>query len=232
MIEQEIVDWVLHAADTGRLDAGEALPSENILAQRFNVPRATVRRALGRLEEMGKVVAYQGRGRFLVGAVPTVSLALGDNKSFSEKVRRDGHDLRNSVLRCAWTKPTVDMKERLGLNDRERVCTLSRLRIVDGEYLAVHVSFLPESRFPDIEEVCREIDSIYAYFADQGFPDLQSGPTYLSVRLPSPEEQDILQMPALIPVLVIDSDSRTADGNEVIQLARITYRGDGFRYRV
>ena len=55
------------AADiaAGTLAAGEKLPTEPELMQRFGVSRFTVRQALGHLEQRGLVRAEQGRGTFV-----------------------------------------------------------------------------------------------------------------------------------------------------------------------
>lgn len=232
MIEQQIIDWLIDSHSLNRFDEDNMLPSENILAQRFNVPRATVRRALTRLEEMGKVVAYQGKGRFFTGGPTTIALDLSGDQSFSAKVRREGHRLNNVLIDSGWQSPDTHVRSRLELNADQRVFVLSRLRVIDGSYLAIHTSYLPESLFPNIEQECRGIDSMYEYFRGKGYGGFESGETFLSVHLPDSQEQDALQLPPLVPVLVIDSDSRCTQSNILLQLTRIIYRGDGFRYQV
>jgi DNA-binding FadR family transcriptional regulator len=49
----------------GGLSAGDRLPSENQLAQRFSVSRPVVREALQRLQSDGVVVARQGSGTYV-----------------------------------------------------------------------------------------------------------------------------------------------------------------------
>lgn len=50
-------------ADTSR--AGDKLPSENVLAARYNVSRQTIRKALEALEHEGVIYAVHGSGRFI-----------------------------------------------------------------------------------------------------------------------------------------------------------------------
>lgn len=49
---------------SGRIRAGERLPSENELVQKYSISRHTVRKALGILEQEGYVEAFHGRGTF------------------------------------------------------------------------------------------------------------------------------------------------------------------------
>ena len=61
-------DIVAHFEDeitSGRLVAGDRLPSERQLMEDFSVARATVRTALDRLRSAGLVSAQQGKGYFV-----------------------------------------------------------------------------------------------------------------------------------------------------------------------
>lgn len=51
--------------DAGKLAPDTRLPSEVELAQQYGVARLTVRRALERLRERGKVVTVHGRGTYV-----------------------------------------------------------------------------------------------------------------------------------------------------------------------
>ncbi len=60
-IVQQIEDSILK----GTLKAGDQLPSERELAQRFGVSRTAVREAVKAMREKGLVEAYSGRGTFI-----------------------------------------------------------------------------------------------------------------------------------------------------------------------
>ena len=54
----------------GELTAGEKIPSQRALSERFGVSRASLREALMTLETIGLVKTEAGRGTFVVGASP------------------------------------------------------------------------------------------------------------------------------------------------------------------
>ncbi|MGI5421213.1 winged helix-turn-helix domain-containing protein [Actinomadura luteofluorescens] len=60
-----------HQIETGRFQAGDALPSEKQLARRHGVSRSTARAALITLETGGLVTCVQGKGRYVRQDVPT-----------------------------------------------------------------------------------------------------------------------------------------------------------------
>jgi len=62
---EQIVQQVEDSILKGQLKAGDQLPAERDLAQRFGVSRTAVREAVKTLREKGLVEAYSGRGTFV-----------------------------------------------------------------------------------------------------------------------------------------------------------------------
>jgi GntR family transcriptional regulator, transcriptional repressor for pyruvate dehydrogenase complex len=62
---EQIVQQVEESICKGQLKAGDQLPAERDLAQRFGVSRTAVREAVKTLREKGLVEAYSGRGTFV-----------------------------------------------------------------------------------------------------------------------------------------------------------------------
>src|ERR1700736_3034512 len=62
---EQIVQQIEESILKGTLKAGDQLPAERELAQRFGVSRTAVREAVKALREKGLVEAYSGRGTFV-----------------------------------------------------------------------------------------------------------------------------------------------------------------------
>jgi GntR family transcriptional repressor for pyruvate dehydrogenase complex len=62
---EQIVQQIEESILKGALKAGDQLPAERELAQRFGVSRTAVREAVKALREKGLVEAYSGRGTFI-----------------------------------------------------------------------------------------------------------------------------------------------------------------------
>ncbi|MCH0560378.1 MULTISPECIES: GntR family transcriptional regulator [Streptomyces] len=62
---QRIVQGVRDKIRSGRLPAGEKLPSTRELAEEYGVAPGTVQRALTELRSAGLIYSHQGRGSFV-----------------------------------------------------------------------------------------------------------------------------------------------------------------------
>ena len=60
-IKQTIKNWIVN----GEFNPGERLPSENALAEKFNVSRLTVRQATVQLVQEGLLISKRGEGTFV-----------------------------------------------------------------------------------------------------------------------------------------------------------------------
>lgn len=70
-VHEQIVERVLDLIQNEPIPAGQAIPAERVLAERFGYSRAAVREALRALEHRGILVARHGAGHF-VRELPSV----------------------------------------------------------------------------------------------------------------------------------------------------------------
>jgi GntR family transcriptional regulator, transcriptional repressor for pyruvate dehydrogenase complex len=84
---EQIVEQVEESILSGQLKAGDQLPAERELAQRFGVSRTAVREAVKTLREKGLVEAYSGRGTFV-----TSGTSQGMRQSLDLMVRINGQE--------------------------------------------------------------------------------------------------------------------------------------------
>src|SRR5438128_5847453 len=66
----QLIDQVRHAAASGALREGEALPSLRPLAEELRINRNTVAKAYAELESHGIIATIPGKGCFLKAADP------------------------------------------------------------------------------------------------------------------------------------------------------------------
>jgi len=128
-----------------RLSAHTPLPSEREIGQSFGVSRMTARQAVSLLESEGRVYRKPPRGTFV--AEPRVRFHIG---SFTEEVTRIGRHPQATLLAASTQRATSEQSQALGIPSNGRVHTLTRLRLADGEPLAIEHTVIPARMAPDL----------------------------------------------------------------------------------
>lgn len=235
---QDIVDELRASILEERLDAGERLPSENELAERFGTSRPTVRRAIALLKAEGLVNTEQGRGAF-VRPKPHVRLLLsGENfrrhrraglSGFNAQVEEQGQAPEQRLLEVGWVAAPREVALRLDVDEDARVVVRRRLFVVNGEPVAFCDSYYPAdvADGTPLAEPERIPGGAYGLIEDSAGPvgrRLKRSVDDLVCRMPTPEEVDGLKLAPGVPVVrtlrtVYDSQGRTVEVQDTVAAA-------------
>ncbi len=124
----------------GELNVGDKLPSENELAEQFNVSRPVVREALMRLRADGVVTAHQGLGSF-VSAQPESrlkSLSAADNVAEYLRCQEVRIALEGEAARLAAIRRTDAQMDAIDATHQRFAASADDGRINAEEDLAFH----------------------------------------------------------------------------------------------
>jgi GntR family transcriptional regulator len=235
---QDIVDQLRVSILDGRLDAGERLPSENELAERYGTSRPTVRRAIALLKAEGLVNTEQGRGAF-VRPKPHVRLMLsGENfrrhrraglSGFNAQIEEQGQAPEQRLLEVAWVAAPREVALRLDVDEDARVVVRRRLFVVNGEPVAFCDSYYPAdvADGTPLAEPERIPGGAYGLIEDSAGPvgrRLKRSVDDLVCRMPTPEEVDGLKLASGVPVVrtlrtVYDSQGRAVEVQDTVAAA-------------
>ena len=155
----QLKSLLLRQIETGELRPNDRLETEDHLARRHGVSRATVRQALAEMAQTGYLRREQGRGTFV--AEPRVQQGPRELTSFTEDMRGRGVRARSRVLSQGVVAADQAVAERLGLATGARVFRLERLRLADDEPLAIQIAFIPLEMAPGLTEERFEDASLY-----------------------------------------------------------------------
>ncbi|WP_422449046.1 GntR family transcriptional regulator [Thermoanaerobacterium sp. DL9XJH110] len=137
----------------------EKIPSENELQKLYNVSLITVRKALSDLVQEGVLYRIQGKGTFV--AKPKIQRYLS-LLSFTEEMKQKGIELDTKLLRFTKEYVDNDIAEALKLNSDKSVWVIERLRLGNGEPVALQKSYLPCYIFKNFsEEHFKSSNSLY-----------------------------------------------------------------------
>ena len=133
---------------SGELAPGDLIPAESELVATYGVSRITVRAALDQLVHEGLIDRQRGRGSFV--KAPAVPDARACMVSFTDQMLGAGRDPGTRIAGLARGLAT-DLDLPTSPFDRdEPLVRVDRVRLVDGEPVAVMRSFLPDRRVPGL----------------------------------------------------------------------------------
>lgn len=135
------------------MDVGDRLPSEKELCNQYEVSRITLRQAVDRLVNEGRLSREHGRGTFVTEPVTTAGYPehFADAVTgFHQQQSIAGHRVTTRMLSQELVPAAEDVASKLTIPVGSQVVKLSRLRYVNGQLHQHVVTSLPHSRFPDV----------------------------------------------------------------------------------
>jgi GntR family transcriptional regulator len=205
--EQALHNWLA----AGRYRQGDRLPPEQEVAVMLGVSRGTLRSALQRLEEEGKIVRRQGSGTF-VGhtAIPTtLDERLERLEPYSSVARRRGLRLSCIDLKIEYRAIGGEAGEALGLSPIAHTVAISRTLVANDAPVAVMFDVVhPSIELPSQERLRRELElgkMVLDVLIERGVP-VTYARTRVIPSLTSPRERSgrLLRVRRTTPVLELE----------------------------
>jgi GntR family transcriptional regulator len=204
------------------------LPSENELAERHGITRATVRHALDVLERDGWIYREKGVGSF--AAVHRVEHELAQLVSTTEDMHRRGWSLTTQVVSVEHIPAPPYVAHALEIAVGTPVYELCRLRLVDDEPLSLQTAYLPV-------ELCLSMEdndltgSLYHLLETRYGLRLWTGREVIRARCATPYEADLLRIQENAPVMYMERVTYAANG-VAVEYLEAAWRGDRYDFKV
>lgn len=224
------VDLFITAIVKEEWENGGKIPSENELAKKYRVPRVYVRKALKTLDDMGYTYSVQGKGRYLQKKKSKITLPLTGSESFTQKMKNEKLHLKTKLL--TFEKVKSNQYPFIKKLNEEYVWKVERLRVVEGEPLALHTSYVSYQLFPQLDQEVEQLTSMFAYYQSKGMKQFKSSESVLSTSFPTTEEKSTLQCASLTPLIIVSSNCINAETNEWLEVTKIVYRSDCFLFNI
>lgn len=193
--------------------AGERLPTEQALVDRFGVNRHTVRRAIAALSEEGVLRAEQGRGTFVQSG--RIDYPITRRTRFSASMRAQDREAQGTALATSEQAADAQTAAALGITTGSPVAFIELARLTDGVPVAIGAHYFSLERFPAVLDDFAASGSITAALEAAGVGDYVRGRTHVSARLPTLEEARTLQVARTKPLLVTESVNLDRQGAPV-----------------
>ncbi len=210
---------------TGEWLPGTQVPSERELCDQFKISRITVRQAISKLVTEGRLTRTQGRGTFV--ASPRIQQQLTNLTGFTQDMQARGKRPGAKVLQLEVIPAPPTIIRTLQLRTSDQVILLKRLRLADGEPVAVETDYLPDALCHGLLKEKLNGRSLY----DVLTKNYNIVPTRAEQQMEAvvcpPAEAKLLGIRRGSPVLHIHRTTFNRDGRP-FEMVESFYRGDKY----
>lgn len=228
-LHYQIRKYLLDAIESKQLLPGDQAPSERELTEQFGVSRLTVRQAMTGLEMQGYLHRIQGKGTFI--AAPKFEQPLAELSSFTEDMRRRGLVPAAVVLTAEEIPAGLRVAKVLGLDPSAPIFRLERLRLANGEPMALEISHVDSRLCPGLAACDFTNQSLYRILQERFGIHLCRATQTLESIAADAYEAATLHVREGTPLTLIERVSRL-EGDRRVEYVRSLYRGDRYRFVV
>ena len=221
--QSETRDRVLDLIE--QLNVGDAIPSERQLSVDLGVSRLTVRAALDDLAREGYLVRRRGAGTFV--SEPKIAQEL-TMTSFTDDMRRRGMRPSSRTLELRVTPAGARLGRLLHVSPSEPVVVATRLRLADGESMAIETIHVRERHVPGLTAADLEQQSFYELLRDRYGLVIVGGTQTIEPTVTDEDESSALGVPLHSPAFRFERVTHSESG-EIVEFVESVYRGDRYR---
>jgi GntR family transcriptional regulator len=209
--------------------SNEILPSENELAGEFNVTRVTVRNAIKKLKDEGRIHTEKGIGSYVNS--PKIVQNLDGIYTFGKGFDGKGYRLESKVIETYKEACNSSIQKNLKLGNNESVIVLKRVRSLEGIPVVIQTSYIPESIVPKIEISDLNEGFIYDVLEKKYGIKILKATEYLDPIVADEYYSELLQIELNTPLFMTERITYS-DYDKPVEFRKCVIRNDKFRFLV
>ncbi|HLL79963.1 MAG TPA: GntR family transcriptional regulator [Ktedonobacteraceae bacterium] len=211
----------------GEWKPGDLIPSERELSEKYGISRMTARQAITDLVNEGLFYREQGKGTFV--SQRKITQQLIHLTGFTEDIRARGQQPGTKVLSAEMRPADEATAEKLRISPGTMVFRLQRLRLADGEPLAIELSQISFKECERLLDEDLEHQSLYRVLESKYGIILMEADQELEAGLPGNEEVQLLKIAPTSPVLYTRRTTYT-ERNQPVEYAQSVYCGNKYTF--
>lgn len=224
---QIVQESVIEKIKSGELKPNDRLPSESELGEIYSVGRNTVRRALSELSNDGLLRTVPGLGTFVEDSrlTKTAEYLFG----FTQEMSKHQKEITSQVIEANLIDADPFLSRRLQVQLGAEIVYLARVRLMNGEPVAIERAYLPHSLCPGILKYDFSRHSLYETISGIYNMRPHHAEQEIEASLATPEVARLLNLTMPAVVLAFHRETHLFTG-EVIEYVDSELRADCFRF--
>ena len=207
----------------------QIMPSENELAAEFKVTRVTVRNAIKKLKDEGRIYTEKGRGSYV--NMPKIIQKLHKIYSLGGVFSEEGYKLDRVIYDVYTEFASETIKENLKLEANDQVIVIKVIRKLGKVPVVLQTSYLSLKIIPGF--LISELDniSIYAILEEKYNIKLIKAKEYIDPIVADSYYAKLLEVELNTPLFLTERITY-ADGDRPIEFRKCVIRSDRVRFSV
>ncbi len=206
---------------------GDILPSETELIARYRVSRNTVRNAIDLLEQQGFLISRRGKGSFVASTGSRYQ--LHQLVSFSEDMRRRGLKPDTRLLGLAIVEPSDRIATELQMQPGDLAHEIRRLRLADGEPMALSTAYIPCSLLPGLSSEAIAQGSLFELLSSHLSLRISYADRSIRPSLATTEQAELLGVLPGSALMLVEGPAYL-ENDQPVEYVITYYRGDRYDF--
>mgnify|MGYP004476983081 CR=1 FL=1 len=207
---------------------GMPIPSENELAQKYDINRLTVRNAITLLVKEGLLKRIQGKGVYVVGE--KIDRDLEKLGGFSQTMIQKNAKPATKILIKTIREAGIKFSKIFNISKEDKIYYIKRICYANDNPISLEEIFIPHYVLPKLEGIDLSIFSIYEIYGFYRINIKHALQTLSLVRLEAKDAR-MLQIPNTNAVMLFECFTYD-DKEKVIEFSRTYTRSDKCRFSV
>lgn len=234
----EICQDIINSIETGDLQPGDKIPSENELIKKYNISNTTARKSLHEIELRGWATRIKGKGTYVLNRtedkhiVRTLGSIYTTRAGFDENLKKEGFVPKSIIME----KTVLDAGISTEISGHHYiidgpVVKIHRLRYANDVLMKDETRYISLRLCPRINmiETKKSYFTIYEEVYSLKITDMKQT---LSATIFNPKSADnYFDSATQLPVFILDSAIFCSSG-KVVEIEKSYYRGDRYKFSI
>ncbi|MFC2089038.1 GntR family transcriptional regulator, partial [Calditrichota bacterium] len=201
----------------------DRLPSENELAEQYQISRQTAQKALKSLVDQGIAHRIQGKGTFVSDKTITYSITAA--LSYSSEIIGLNKIPKSKLIHAKEITTSGLIARNLSIESGSPVYSIQRVRYVDDIPMSLQTSYLPKYLVPDLIDKKFEDDSLFKTIKNEYGLEIGKANEFMKSRNCESNEAKLLEIEEGSAVFLLERITKLKNGT-VLEFVRTILRGD------
>lgn len=205
-------------------DEHDKIPSENMLCQKFNLSRLTVRQGINKLKNEGYVYSRRGSGNFV--SPSKITYRISPETTFSNEIKKAGKSSVIKFLEKKIIKADEVVARKLSIKEAEEVLYVKNIRLVDDVPFLYAEYYINLTLLKDIDKIIMDISSFSKMYKEHYGLDPIRDNSEINITSTNYHSKELFNIQNDLPLIKISTTTIDQKTKQILDFCDSYFRSD------